>query len=182
MTIKTYSRARTAEAAARAFCEKAEIIAAEIIRHETETGFTCIIMADEKEVSKITTAGWMFRAASAPELPQGLLDEAAEAQLKEEDGSFIDATATASGLETLMTSQTTEAPAAEEAAPAAPAKKTGYIHETSWLEKPTKKVWLIADQMKGRPRKEVIEACRAAGIAYGTARTQYQEWKKANGL
>lgn len=166
MTIKTYSRARTAEANARAFCEKAEIIAAEIIRHETETGFTCIIVAAPWHAEAIATAGWMFRPVEAQALPQGLLDEAAEAPVEEE----------------VPVEEETPAPEAAEETPAATAKKTGYIHETSWLEKPTKKVWHIADQMKGRPRKEVIEACRAAGIAYGTARTQYQEWKKANGL
>ena len=44
--------------------------------------------------------------------------------------------------------------------------------------RPTKLVWDIADKMPGAKRKEVIEACVAAGIAYGTARTQYQHWYK----
>lgn len=44
--------------------------------------------------------------------------------------------------------------------------------------RPTKLVWDIADKMPGAKRKEVIEACVAAGIAYGTARTQYQHWFK----
>ena len=44
--------------------------------------------------------------------------------------------------------------------------------------RPTKLVWDIADKMPGSKRKEVIEACVAAGIAYGTARTQYQHWYK----
>lgn len=48
----------------------------------------------------------------------------------------------------------------------------------STTEKPTKKVWVIADSMPGAKRKEVIEACVAQGIAYGTARTQYQHWFK----
>jgi len=48
----------------------------------------------------------------------------------------------------------------------------------SSCELPTKKVWHIADSMPGAKRKEVIEACVAAGIAYGTARTQYQHWFK----
>ena len=43
---------------------------------------------------------------------------------------------------------------------------------------PTKKVWHIADSMPGAKRKEVIEACVLQGIAYGTARTQYQHWFK----
>ena len=53
----------------------------------------------------------------------------------------------------------------------------------SWVlstaEKPTKKVWAIADSMPGASRKEVIAACVAQGIAPGTSRTQYQAWFKA---
>lgn len=48
----------------------------------------------------------------------------------------------------------------------------------STIPLPTKKVWDVADSMPGAKRKEVIEACVAAGIAYGTARTQYQHWFK----
>ncbi len=48
----------------------------------------------------------------------------------------------------------------------------------STTDRPTKKVWDVADKMPGAKRKEVIEACVAAGIAYGTARTQYQHWFK----
>ena len=57
----------------------------------------------------------------------------------------------------------------------------------STTEKPTKKVWHIADEMlmaaekAGQPmpkRKEVIEECVRQGIAYGTSRTQYQHWFK----
>ncbi len=48
----------------------------------------------------------------------------------------------------------------------------------STAEKPTKKVWAIADSMPGAKRKEVIEECVRQGIAYGTARTQYQHWFK----
>lgn len=57
----------------------------------------------------------------------------------------------------------------------------------STTELPTKKVWHIADEMMdaakkaGAPmpkRKEVIEECVRRGVAYGTARTQYQHWFK----
>lgn len=54
-------------------------------------------------------------------------------------------------------------------APAAPA-----------VIRPTKRVWAIADSMKGAARKEVIAACVAEGINAGTARTQYQHWFSAN--
>lgn len=46
--------------------------------------------------------------------------------------------------------------------------------------RPTKMVWEIADSMPKASRKEVMEACVNAGIAYGTSRTQYQAWFKAS--
>lgn len=63
-----------------------------------------------------------------------------------------------------------------------------YIRLSS-IEKPTKKVWDIADSMiadaaaKGLPRPtraEIQDECVRRGIATGTSRTQYQAWKKAN--
>lgn len=59
----------------------------------------------------------------------------------------------------------------------------------SSIPKPTKAVWLIADEMCFEAlanhlpipsRKAIQEECVARGIASGTARTQYQAWKKAN--
>lgn len=59
----------------------------------------------------------------------------------------------------------------------------------STVVKPTKMVWHVADEMiaaaidAGKPlpsRKEVQDECVRRGIASGTARTQYQAWKKAN--
>lgn len=58
----------------------------------------------------------------------------------------------------------------------------------SSIEKPTKAVWHIADEMmaaaaaagKEAPsRKDVQAECVRRGIASGTARTQYQAWKTA---
>lgn len=53
------------------------------------------------------------------------------------------------------------------------------IHK-SQVESPTKRVWHIADEMTtanpGTTRKQVIEECTRQGIAYYTARTQYQQW------
>lgn len=54
--------------------------------------------------------------------------------------------------------------------------------------KPTKFVWHVADEMNARAaaagqpaptRKEVQDECVRRGVASGTARTQYQAWKKA---
>lgn len=59
--------------------------------------------------------------------------------------------------------------------------------KVSTTELPTKKVWHIADEMMATnkaaglaapKRKEVIEECVRRGVAYGTARTQYQHWFK----
>lgn len=50
----------------------------------------------------------------------------------------------------------------------------------STTERPCKRVWIIADDMLAAnpmvKRKEVIAACIAAGVAFYTARTQYQQW------
>ena len=45
----------------------------------------------------------------------------------------------------------------------------------------SKRVWAIADSLPGSARKDVIAACLAEGINVGTAKTQYQHWKKATG-
>jgi hypothetical protein len=50
------------------------------------------------------------------------------------------------------------------------------IHKSTGVEKPTKLVWEIADSMPGAKRKDVLAALEAKGIAYYTARTQYQKW------
>lgn len=44
---------------------------------------------------------------------------------------------------------------------------------------PTKLVWQIADSMPGADRKDVVEACVAAGVNKATASTQYYRWQKA---
>ncbi|MEV2063535.1 hypothetical protein ABZQ88_10320 [Pseudomonas aeruginosa] len=48
----------------------------------------------------------------------------------------------------------------------------------STVESPVKRVWVIADSMPEVKRKDVIAACVAEGIAFFTARTQYQKWKQ----
>lgn len=53
----------------------------------------------------------------------------------------------------------------------------------SQIESPTKTVWAVADEMfeknPSTTRKQVIEECTKRGIAYFTARTQYQQWLSA---
>lgn len=61
-------------------------------------------------------------------------------------------------------------------------RASGYINETSRVDGPVcAMVWDICDELVGQPRKDVIAECRRRGIAYGTARTQYQKWKQATG-
>lgn len=54
------------------------------------------------------------------------------------------------------------------------------LHESS-IDHPCKTVWMIADQLKieqpTAKRAVILATCVAAGIAYYTARTQYQQWR-----
>lgn len=81
-----------------------------------------------------------------------------------------------------------EAQATQAQVAAAPGNKPGWVHASSVL-KPTKLVWVIADEMyaeaqnAGKPmpsRKEVQEECVRRGVASGTARTQFQHWFKVH--
>lgn len=57
----------------------------------------------------------------------------------------------------------------------APVIKDEIVQEST-VEHPCKLVWHIADAMKGARRKDVLAACVARGVAFYTARTQYQLW------
>ena len=71
-------------------------------------------------------------------------------------------------------------PAIAEEAPKAAPKRKIEITNHSTIERPTKTVWHIADEMvAANPqvrRKDVIAECVKRGIAFYTARTQYQQW------
>lgn len=54
-------------------------------------------------------------------------------------------------------------------------KKIERVHKSD-IESPCKLVWDMADEMKGQRRKDIIAACVEKGVAYNTARTQYQLW------
>lgn len=72
----------------------------------------------------------------------------------------------------------------EEAAQAievpAKGKAKPEVKHKSDIERPTKTVWHIADEMSAANpqvrRKDVIAECVRRGIAFYTARTQYQQW------
>jgi hypothetical protein len=61
----------------------------------------------------------------------------------------------------------------------APTKKIEVTNHST-IELPTKRVWHIADEMKAKDqnvrRKDVIAECVRQGVAFYTARTQYQQW------
>lgn len=46
----------------------------------------------------------------------------------------------------------------------------------SSIKRPCIMVWEICEQMKGERRGVVLAKCVESGIAYNTARTQYQQW------
>lgn len=60
------------------------------------------------------------------------------------------------------------------------ASNDGTFIARSRIKGATRRVWDIADGMRGRPRRDILAACRAEGIASGTAATQYQRWKHAD--
>ena len=57
-------------------------------------------------------------------------------------------------------------------------KVTESLPKESTIDSPVKMVWEIADRMWGQRRKDIIEECVRLGIAYNTARTQYQAFYK----
>jgi len=63
--------------------------------------------------------------------------------------------------------------------PKAPTRKIEVTNEST-AERPCKLVWHIVDEMKAAnpevKRKEVLAECVKRGVAFYTARTQYQQW------
>lgn len=57
-------------------------------------------------------------------------------------------------------------------------KVTESLPRESVISNPVKMVWEIADRMWGERRKDIIAECVRLGIAYNTARTQYQAFYK----
>lgn len=53
------------------------------------------------------------------------------------------------------------------------------IH-ASKIENPVAVMWDICEKMKNKRRRDVLKAAQEAGIAFWTARTQYQLWSQAS--
>jgi hypothetical protein len=73
-------------------------------------------------------------------------------------------------------------PTVEPTTSAAPVATVERVREST-IEKPTKAVWTIADEMKAAnptvTRKAIVDECVRRGVAFYTARTQYQRWAKS---
>lgn len=57
--------------------------------------------------------------------------------------------------------------------------KSGRFLKTSKVKNPVQVVWQLASDMKDAKRKDVIDAAMKQGVAFYTARTQYQLWSAA---
>lgn len=182
MEIKTYSRARAAKAALQKILDMHEAVAEVSVIELGEGRYTAHAqLAPGYDMSFLEADlegfSWQRPAAPPAEMADTAVDPAPEITEIE--------TLTEGPVEDMAVA---EIPAAGELAdeldvlgvePKAP-RKPAYVAETSTVEGPTKRVWTIADSMPGATRKQVIDACREAGIAFGTARTQYQKWFTAN--
>lgn len=58
------------------------------------------------------------------------------------------------------------------------AEEVGILR-VSVVGSPCQLVWQVAEAMEGSKRKDIIAACVEKGIAYYTARTQYQRYREA---
>ena len=167
--MKTYSRARAAKAALTAVIAPHEV-PYEIWTEEVEPGrFTAIARfeaaPDELLAADLAAAGF----STYYPVEEGPAEEAETEEAPVEETQPEEA---ATEEEVIA--------AMEEAISPLPKRKSGYINEISKFGGACAAVWAIADSMVGPDgkvvRKDVIAACRAQGIAYGTARTQYQRW------
>lgn len=76
------------------------------------------------------------------------------------------------------------APEATQPAPRTVTKESGDRDASNFGKGVCDMIWATADALhkEGKTRSEIVAACVAKGAALGTARTQYQHWKKARGL
>lgn len=57
--------------------------------------------------------------------------------------------------------------------------KANVISHESKIKSPVAKAWEIFNANRHLPRKAAMDLAMKAGVAFYTARTQYQAWKKA---
>jgi hypothetical protein len=119
---------------------------------------------------------------------QAVLNDGGELETLEDDGgetssvADVDADEFSAAKDTLGDMQPTVEPVPPVVNETLKADKPDAdIRRKSEIVRPTKLVWDICDAVrKANPeatRKEILEECERRGIAYYTARTQYQVWK-----
>lgn len=181
MEVKTYARARVAKAKARDIMNMHEfpegVYGIETFEMEANR-FAAKVIVDFAELSTISVA------ADALDL---LLADLAEAGFVAEVISADDSKTAAEVLDEEIAGYRRDAE--EEAAQGIPAevanpadvplpRKSGYINEMSGFIGVVAYCHSVIPELvaKGMTRKAVIDELRARGVAYGTARTQYQNW------
>lgn len=170
--IKTYSRGRAAVAAAKKALSNIEAFISRIDDTEYEGKFAAEVTirsgGGKEIVDAVKAAGFIpnltLRAMTDDPVSEILAPET------EDDGDEPDLEDTVSELLDDMGEDVGEPLTA-----VAPKGRGGYINEVSSTMGACELARSIAHQMPDAPRKEVIAACRQAGIAYGTARTQIQK-------
>ena len=187
--LKTYSRGRAAVAAAKKALGHLDTFIADISPADHGDKFTAIVAVKpgggKEIVDAITAAGFgaisgkVDPAAPNPETVAAL--EAVEAgdvhRVESIDELFDDLGDEAEDDPEDTVSDILDDMGEDVGEPltaVAPKGRGGYINEVSSTMGACELARSIAQQMPNAPRKEVIAACRQAGIAYGTARTQIQ--------
>lgn len=194
--LKTYSRARSATAAAKKALSNIEAFISRIDATEYEGKFAAEVTirsgGGKEIVDAVKAAGFIpnltMRATTDDPVSEILAPEITEAE-----------TVTETPIEDIMDIPEWDEDLGDEAedddiedtvsemlddmgedvgeplTAVAPKGRGGYINEVSSTMGACELARSIAHQMPDAPRKEVIAACRQAGIAYGTARTQIQK-------
>lgn len=170
MTIKTFTRARAAVAAARKFLEEAGLEAFVDSIEGFESG-----AEPGRFGAKVA-----LKSGAGREIENSIIAKGFGVAIKvRKDEPVVVDEATPVAEIPLPPVEEGEAEPQEGAEP--PARKTAYIHGSSSMKGACRLVHETASQMVAKnpqaTRKEVIAACVAKGVAFGTARTQYQAWK-----
>lgn len=171
MTIKTFTRARAAVAAARKFLEEAGLEAFVDSVDGFESG-----SEPGRFGARVT-----LKSGAGREIENSIIAKGFGVAIKvRKDEPVVVAEATPVVEIPLPPVEEGEA---EPQKTEPPARKTAYIHGASSMKGVCRLVHETASQMVAEnpqvTRKEVIAACMAKGVAFGTARTQYQAWKSS---
>lgn len=158
--VKTYSRARAAIAAAKKALDGIAPFIVDIKGYEAEAGrYTAAIelvtAADRTIIDEVISKGFTIWHDDT-------------IQTHNESPAPVDA----------LEDDAEKGAAAESKTPR---KGSGYIRGRSAAETPVALAWSVYSEMpEGTRRKDMIAAAIAAGVTFGTARTQYQKWFEKN--